>query len=205
MKNFVYLVGPEQGSSVLVVDPAWDVPAIERQLAQDGKSLVGAFVTHHHGDHTNGLGELLARHDVPVYVQKEELDFAAALRQWGRAVHPLGAGSALTVEGMAFTALLTPGHTPGSQCLLAEDAVIAGDTLFVDHCGRCDLPGGNPEAMFRSLSEVLLKLPDGTRMMPGHDYGDMPSSTLEREREHNPYLKFEDAKAFVEFRMRPRS
>jgi glyoxylase-like metal-dependent hydrolase (beta-lactamase superfamily II) len=204
MKNFVYLLGPKEGHHALVVDPAWDVPAIERQLEADGKELAGAFVTHHHGDHTNGLDELLGRHDVPVFIQRAEIDFAPTLRRYRGAVQEVDAGSALDVGGARFLALLTPGHTPGSQCLLAEGSLVAGDTLFVNHCGRCDLPGGDPEAMYRSLTDVLQKLPPDTRLLPGHDYGDVAQSTLERERAQNPYLRFSGLKAFVDFRMKPR-
>ena len=93
MDNFVYLVGPKDSAEVLVVDPAWDVPAIEKALVEDGKRLVGAFVSHCHGDHTNGLPELLARHDVPVYAQRAEVDFSADLRELAAgALRPLGPG-----------------------------------------------------------------------------------------------------------------
>jgi glyoxylase-like metal-dependent hydrolase (beta-lactamase superfamily II) len=205
MKNFVYLLGPQGAHDVLVVDPAWDVPAIERQVAADGKQLAGVFVTHHHADHTNGLDELLGRRDVPVYVQGAEADFSSALKRYEGALRRLEAGSALDVGGAQFQALLTPGHTPGSQCLLAEGALVAGDTLFVNHCGRCDLPGGDAEAMYRSLTQVLLKLPPATRLFPGHDYGDVAESSLERESAQNPYLRFAGLKEFVDFRMRPRT
>jgi glyoxylase-like metal-dependent hydrolase (beta-lactamase superfamily II) len=204
MKNFVYLVGPEESTKVLVIDPAWDVAAIERQLAEDRKELAGIFVSHHHGDHTNGVEELLTRHDVPLYVQRTEADFSSMLRGFGSALRLLGAGDPIDVGGRTFKALLTPGHTPGSQCLWAGDALVSGDTLFVDHCGRCDLPGGDPEAMYRSLSSVLLELPASTRLLPGHDYGDVPVSSLERERQRNPYLLQSSVADFVKLRMRPR-
>jgi glyoxylase-like metal-dependent hydrolase (beta-lactamase superfamily II) len=205
MKNFIYLVGPEGARDVLVVDPAWDVDAIERQLQRDGKRLVGAFVTHHHGDHTNGLAPLLKKHDLPVYVQKAELDLPTPLRELGSALRPLAPGDLLPVPGLRLQALHTPGHTPGSQCLYAHDAVVSGDTLFANHCGRCDLPGGDPEQMFHSLTQVLGRLPADTRLLPGHDYGEVPVSTLERERAKNPYLRFSGVRDFVDYRMRPRA
>lgn len=205
MDNFVYLVGPKDSDEVLVVDPAWDVPAIEAALVQDGKRLVGAFVSHCHGDHINGLPELLSAHDVPVYAQRAEVDFSANLRELASgALRPLSPGDVLTVGGRSFQALHTPGHTPGSHCLLAQDALVSGDTVFINGCGRCDLPGGDPEAMYRSLSQVLLKVPDSTRLFPGHDYASVPVAPMADVRHHNPYFAFPDVAAFVAYRMRPR-
>ncbi|WP_187345067.1 MBL fold metallo-hydrolase [Cystobacter ferrugineus] len=205
MDNFVYLVGPRDSDEVLVVDAAWDVPAIEKALEEDGKRLVGAFVSHCHGDHTNGLPELLSRHDVPVYAQREEVDFSADLRALAPgALRPLDPGAELVVGGRTFQALHTPGHTPGSHCLLAQDALVSGDTVFINGCGRCDLRGGDPEAMYRSLSQVLSKVPDTTRLLPGHDYANVPVASLGEVRQHNPYFGFPDVAAFVAYRMRPR-
>jgi len=205
MDNFVYLVGPRDSQEVLVVDAAWDVPAIEKALAEDGKRLVGAFVSHCHGDHTNGLPELLSRHDVPVYAQRAEVDFSADLRGLAPgALRALEPGAELTVGGRTFQALHTPGHTPGSHCLLAQDALVSGDTVFVNGCGRCDMKGGDPEAMFRSLSQVLGKVPDSTRLLPGHDYADVPVAAMGDVRQKNPYFGFGDVASFVAYRMRPR-
>lgn len=205
MDNFVYLVGPRDSQEVLVVDAAWEVDAIEKALAEDGKRLVGAFVSHCHGDHTNGLPELLARHDVPVYAQRVEVDFSNELRTMTAGVlEALGPGDTLTVGGREFQALHTPGHTPGSHCLLTDGALVSGDTVFINGCGRCDLRGGNPEDMYRSLSQVLLKVPDSTRLFPGHDYAEVPVQDMGHVRQQNPYFTFPDMAAFVAYRMRPR-
>jgi hydroxyacylglutathione hydrolase len=204
MDNFVYLVGAADAPEVLVVDPAWDVPAIERAVAEEGKRLVGAFVSHCHKDHINGLPELLSRHDVPVYAQREEVAFSEDLRALGDALRPVGPGEALTVGPRTFHALHTPGHTPGSHCLFAGDALVSGDTVFINGCGRCDLRGGNPEDMYRSLSQVLLRVPDQTRLWPGHDYADVPVAAMGQVRQGNPYFAFPDVASFVAYRMRPR-
>jgi glyoxylase-like metal-dependent hydrolase (beta-lactamase superfamily II) len=100
--------------------------------------------------------------------------------------------------------LHTPGHTPGSQCVLCGDALVSGDTLFINACGRCDLKGGNPEDMYRSITGVLMRLPDTTRLFPGHDYADVPVAELGAVKQSNPYFQFHDLPSFVEFRMRPR-
>lgn len=88
--------------------------------------------------------------------------------------------------------------------MLCEGALVSGDTVFVNACGRCDLRGGDPEAMYRTISQVLLKLPAETKLLPGHDYGDVKISSLDRERQNNPYFRFPDVTSFVNFRMRPR-
>ncbi|GEN08777.1 Glyoxylase, beta-lactamase superfamily II [Myxococcus fulvus] len=204
MDNFVYLVGAADSRDVVVVDPAWDVDAIERAVEEDGKRLAGAFVSHCHFDHINGLPELLSRHDVPVYAQRAEVEFSAELRELSDALRLLGPGDAVPVGTETFHALHTPGHTPGSHCLLAGDALVSGDTLFINGCGRCDMNGGDPEAMYRSLSQVLLKVPDSTRLWPGHDYADVPVAALGEVRQKNPYFSFPDVASFVAFRMRPR-
>lgn len=204
MDNFVYLVGAEGAPEVAAIDPAWDVDAIQKAAAEDGKRIACAVVSHCHQDHVNGLPELLRRMDVPVYAQKRELDFSADLRAVGDAMKGVDPGEAVQIGPLRATLLHTPGHTPGSHCVLAGDALLSGDTVFVNACGRCDLRGGNPEDMFRTISQVLMQLPPETRLFPGHDYGDLPVSSLARERERNPYFQHHDLASFIAHRMRPR-
>lgn len=203
MENFVYLLGPAEGDEALVIDPAWDVDAILGAAAADGRRIVAGAVSHCHGDHTNGVPGLLERLDVPIYAQREELAFSSELSRMG--VEALGPGDELEVGSLRVKALHTPGHTPGSQCFYVEgDALVSGDTVFVNACGRCDLRGGNPEQLYRTITGTLMKLPEHTRLLPGHDYGDVPVSTLGRERAHNPYFQQHDLQSFVAYRMRPR-
>ena len=204
LDNFVYLIGAPDQREVIVVDPAWDVPAIERAAAEDGKVIAGAFCSHCHNDHINGLPELLSRHDIPIWAQRAEIDFSSELQKLGDALRPLGAGEAIPLPGVGLTAIHTPGHTPGSQCLLANDALVSGDTVFINACGRCDLRGGDPEAMYRSLTVTLGQLPGETRLYPGHDYAIPKTSTLAAERANNPYFQFRELDDFLRLRMRPR-
>jgi len=199
MDNFVYLAGAQGAPEVAVVDPAWDLPANERAAAEDGKVLSCALLTHGHPDHVEALPELLLRHDVPAYFQRDELAFMPRLYQFGRTIRAIAPDEGVRVGPLEIRALLTPGHTPGSQCLLCGDALLTGDTVFVDACGRCDLKGGDPEAMFRSITQVLMKLPDSTRLFPGHDYGDVPVSSIGREKQRNPYFRQPDLKAFLAY------
>ncbi len=204
LKNFLYLVGPEGEPEVAVVDPAWDVPALEAAAQEDGKRISAVVLTHSHNDHINGVPELLRRHDVPVYAHREEVARSAELRRLGEVVRKTSDGDEVRVGSARFSLLHTPGHTAGAQCLLCGDAVVTGDTLFVDHCGHCKSPGADPHQLYRSLTGVLARLPDATRVLPGHDYGPVKISTIAREKEKNPYLRFPDEAAFVEYRMRPR-
>ena len=150
----------------------------------------------------NGLPDVLARGGIRVVAHK--LDVPRLAPELQREVTAVSAGDAVEVGPLRITALHTPGHTPGSTCWHAADSLFAGDTVFVGACGRCDLPGGDPEQMFESLKRVS-QLPDDVRLYPGHDYGDVPVSSIQREKEHNPYFqKLGSLTDFVSWRMRPR-
>jgi len=205
MQNFIYLVGAEDAREAAVIDPAWDVEAILRQAREDGREISAIFVTHHHRDHINGVAPLLERiPGLPVYAQAQEIDFSPALQAFGEALRPVEPDASLRVGGLEVRCIHTPGHTPGSHCLLAEGRLFSGDTLFICGCGRCDLPGGDPEQMFHSLHRVLGALPDETIVYPGHDYADRPVSTIGDEKRDNPYFQRKTLTDFVAFRMRPR-
>jgi glyoxylase-like metal-dependent hydrolase (beta-lactamase superfamily II) len=204
MKNFVCLIGAAGHPEVAVIDPAWDAAAIAAAVQEDGKRLAAIFLTHHHFDHLNAAPALLELADVPVYAQRAEVEFADAVRALGDAVRPVGHGEVIAVGPLPVTCVHTPGHTPGSQCLACGASLFSGDTLFVNACGRCDLPGGDAGQLFESLHRVLAPLGDETTLYPGHDYGDVPVSTLGRERRLNPYLALTQRSDFVAYRLRPR-
>jgi len=202
MENFVYLVGAEGARETAIVDPAWDVAAGLRAAEEDGRTITHALISHHHFDHVNGLPEVLAQGAIRVFAHRADVPRLAPELQ--REVTPLDAGEAVEVGPLRIAAMHTPGHTPGSTCWHAGDGLFAGDTVFVNACGRCDLAGGNPEQMFQSLKRVS-QLPDEVRLYPGHDYGDVPVSSVARERERNPYFqKLSSLTEFVAYRMRPR-
>ncbi len=205
MKNFIHLVGADTAREVAVIDPAWDVPALLDEVARDGKQLAAVVLTHSHDDHLNGVPQLLRSHDVPIYAQRTEIAFNDRLQDFVGALKPVAPGDRVKVGPLELTFIHTPGHTPGSQCLSCGGALFSGDTLFVDHCGRCDFPGSDVGAMFGSLHKVLGALADETTLYPGHDYGALKVSTLERERRLNPYLLRKDLKSFSDYRLRPRS
>ena len=199
MVNFVYLLGDRGTGECVVVDPAYDVEAISAVAEADGMRLTGALVTHYHPDHCGGsmagftiegVVELLERHPVPIHIQATE-------GEWVRKSTGLGTadlvehqpGDVVTVGEIPIELVHTPGHTPGSQCFLVHDSLVSGDTLFLDGCGRTDLPGGDPEALYLSLTQTLAKVPDDTVLFPGHQYSVASSARLGDTRVTNVVFK----------------
>ena len=194
MRNFAYLIGDRQTSDTVVVDPAYAAQDLVDVLEADGMHLSGVLVTHHHPDHVGGsmmgftlkgLAELLERVSVPVHVNVHEADWVAKVT--GIARSELTAhehGDKVLVGDIDIELLHTPGHTPGSQCFLLDGRLVAGDTLFLEGCGRTDFPGGNVDDMFRSL-QALAHLPGDPTVFPGHWYSAEPSAALSEVRDSN--------------------
>lgn len=207
MENFVYLLGAEGARETAIVDPAWDIDAALAAAAEYGRTITHAVLSHHHHDHVNGALPLLAKASVRVHAGKA--DVAKLAPELQPEVTALAGGDAVQVGPLALRALHTPGHTPGSTCFevasaQGERALFAGDTVFVGACGRCDLAGGDPAQMFESLRRIGA-LGDEVKLYPGHDYGDIPVSSVGREREKNPYFaKLSSVEEFIALRMRPR-
>ena len=201
MENFVYLIGSLKTREAAVVDPAWEVSAILEAAEARGLRIRHILLSHSHYDHINGVAELLSKTDAAVYMDPEE--FKIFDSPWGR-VKKTSSKGGLKLGDLTIRFLHTPGHTPGSQCFWVEDNLISGDTLFIEGCGRCDLKGGDPAAMYESLTKVILPLAGDTALYPGHNYADHSTSSLREEKEKNPYLCFSDLESFVKFRMRPR-
>ncbi len=199
MANFVYLVGDDEQKVCMVVDPAWDIPGILEVADREDIKLTGALVTHYHPDHVGGnifghnitgLAELLATRPVKVHVnevESEGVKQVTGLSETDLEKHR--GGDEIPIGNIKVRLLHTPGHTPGSQCFLAEGALVSGDTLFIGGCGRVDLPGSDPEAMYHSLTRVLSKLPEDTLLFPGHNYASRPVSTIGDEKMENHYLR----------------
>jgi glyoxylase-like metal-dependent hydrolase (beta-lactamase superfamily II) len=195
MVNFVYAIGDRSTGEVVVVDPAYDVQGVLDLLAADGMRLTGALVTHYHPDHVGGsmmgyeiqgVADLLALQAVPIHVQDDEA--AGVVRVTGASESDLvrhRSGDTVTVGDVLIELIHTPGHTPGSQCFLVDGRLVAGDTLFLEGCGRTDLPGGDPVALYESLTKRLAKVPDEAVLFPGHLYSPEPFASMGETRRLN--------------------
>jgi glyoxylase-like metal-dependent hydrolase (beta-lactamase superfamily II) len=194
MVNFVYLIGDRQTGEAVVVDPAYGVADLLDLLEADGMRLVGALATHYHPDHVGGtmggfsiegVRELLDRAEVPVHVQADEREWVTKVTGANDELVSHGSGDVVTVGQIPIELIHTPGHTPGSQCFLVDNRLVAGDTLFLDGCGRTDLPGGDPSQLYVSLTQKLAKVPDDAILFPGHLYSAEPSASMGETRRWN--------------------
>ena len=199
MRNFTYALGDRETGDAVLVDPAYRPSELLDLIVADGMILVSVIATHYHPDHVGGtlmgeqhvagVAELLTLVDVPVHVQADEvvwLKARAGLDDEALEVHH--GRDHLDVGAVTLTLLHTPGHTPGSQCVLVESRLLSGDTLFIDGCGRTDFPGGNATEMYKSLSERLSKVSDETVLYPGHLYAPESSMTMGEVRARNYVL-----------------
>jgi glyoxylase-like metal-dependent hydrolase (beta-lactamase superfamily II) len=200
MVNFVYLIGDKETGEAVVVDAAYDIPGLLEIVAADGMRLVGAMATHYHQDHVggsfsgitiSGLAQLLDEVSVPVHVQDVEGD--GVIKVTGVSDEDLvrhASGDIVTVGQIPIELIHTPGHTPGSQCFLLDGHLVAGDTLFLEGCGRVDLPGGDAEALYHSINTTLARVPDTTVLYPGHLYAPEPNAPMGDVRESNYVFRF---------------
>jgi glyoxylase-like metal-dependent hydrolase (beta-lactamase superfamily II) len=195
MVNFVYLVGDRETGEAVAVDAAYDIKGLLEILDADGMKLVGALATHYHADHVggdmmglriSGVRELLTIKPVPIHVQADEAPWVRRVTgaEPGDLVEH-ASGDTVMVGEIPIELIHTPGHTPGSQCFLVDNRLVAGDTLFLEGCGRTDLPGGDPAALYESLTQKLAKVPDDAVLYPGHLYSPEPSATMGDTRKHN--------------------
>jgi len=199
MVNFVYLIGDRETKEAIVVDPTYAPGELLEIARADGMSLVGALATHWHPDHIGGdlfgnplegIRELLELQGLKVHIQREEAPWVK--RMTGVSDSDLvlhSGGDVVQVGEIPIMLLHTPGHTPGSQCFLVQDRLVAGDTLFLQGCGRTDLPGGDPSALYRSLTQVLAKVPDSAILFPGHQYAPQGSASMLDTRKTNYVFK----------------
>jgi glyoxylase-like metal-dependent hydrolase (beta-lactamase superfamily II) len=197
MVNFVYLIGDRETGDAVAVDPAYGARELVEILGAEGLELRGVLATHWHPDHLGGdlmgygiegIREIAGMVDVsaPVHVHRDEAEWvkrATGVSDSDLAVHD--SGDVVMVGEIPVTLLHTPGHTPGSQCFVVDGRLVAGDTLFLEGCGRTDLPGADPDQMYESLTQRLAKIPDDTVLYPGHLYSPEPSATMGETRERN--------------------
>ena len=180
-----YIIHDEKSTTCCVIDPGYDPNTILDKLDSLGLTLEAVLLTHGHFDHVGGVKELAAETGCDVYLHPDDLTMppmmtAGALYY----TKTYTEGTTLHLAGLDITVLHTPGHTPGSVCLLTETTILSGDTLFAGSCGRTDLPGGNWATILKSLKR-LASLEGNFWILPGHG----PSTTLRDVKRYNPYLR----------------
>ena len=180
-----YIIHDENSKTCAVIDPGYEGTAVLRKAQSLGLTVEAILLTHGHFDHVGGVKDIAAATSCRVYLCADDLSMPEMMT-----AGPLyytdtyGEGDTLNLAGLTVHVIHTPGHTPGSVCLLVEDAMFSGDTLFAGSCGRVDLPGGDWAAILQSLRR-LAQMEADFRVFPGH----AESTTLAREKKYNPYMR----------------
>lgn len=198
METFAYLVGDEASRTCALIDPAFDTDRLLALAKDEGYTITHVINTHRHADHCAGNAAIIAATGATLLAHEKDaphlgkLINGALARLVGGKPSPkadvhLKDKDTIEIGQTKLTVLHTPGHTPGGMCLYAEGHVFTGDTLFVGAVGRTDLPGGSAATLLASIKTRIYTLPDQTRVWPGHDYGETPSSTVAEERKTNPF------------------
>ncbi len=185
MQNFSYLIGCSKTRECAIVDPAWDSKILEDAAKKHKLTIKKILVTHTDYDHINAVEQLFKDTKAPVYVHTLGVNDIKARNVSD--VIAIDEGSEIKVGTIPISVIYTPGHKPTNVCFILDKKIITGDTLFVEGCGRVDMPGGNIKKQWDSLQR-LKKMDDDMGVYPGHDYGSLPHSTIGYEKKHNPYL-----------------
>ncbi len=205
MENFAYLVGCRRTREVAIVDPAWDIDSLMNIVREKDYKVNAALVTHYHPDHcggsfgqntVSGVAELQAVNPVKVYANKLEAEGLKKVTGISdNDIAKVESGDTLKIGDIEIEFLHTPGHTPGSQCFRVKHTLVSGDTLFINGCGRVDLPGSDVDDMYHSLQK-LSALPDDTLLLPGHNYSHVPHATMAETRQQNVYMRINNLESW---------
>lgn len=206
MVNFAYLLGDRESGECVVVDPAYAVDELVAIAESDDMKIVGALASHYHADHIGGsmmgysiegITRLLEHHNVPIHVNEHEVQWITKTTGVeSNSLQSHSSGDIVTVGELEVVLVHTPGHTPGSQCFLVNGCLVSGDTLFLDGCGRTDLPGSDVGQMYESLNR-LATLPDETIVLPGHRYSEPPAARLSDVKQFNYVFKPKTKEAWL--------
>lgn len=199
MAVFAYLIGDPITGDGLVIDPADNVEEIITEAKKNKLRINYIVNTHGHVDHIGGNAEMKKHTGAKIIVHEEDAFMltstpAMMLKIFGAKQSPpadilVQDGNTIDTGNVSLKVIHTPGHSPGGMSLFTPGFVFTGDTLFVEAVGRTDLPGGSWQIMYKSIQDKLFTLPDETRVMPGHNYGRTPTSTIGHEKIYNPSVR----------------
>jgi hydroxyacylglutathione hydrolase len=201
LQNFCEILYCPDTKEAAIVDPAWEVDRLMKEVEARGLRVTTLLITHTHNDHIEGVAELVAKTGCAVVVSPRE---AKNVRGDAKTLVDAVEGVDVAIGKRGVRVLETPGHTVGGVCFLADGYIITGDLLFIGGCGRTDFQGGDTATMWKSLQRVAA-LPEETRVYPGHDYGDTPTSTLGQEVRTNRFLLCKSYEEFRSLRERKRA
>lgn len=180
-----YMAWAETSETCILVDPGFDAEQILEQVRAKGKKVEAVLLTHGHFDHVGGARKIMEAAGCRVYIHREDMALPSRMTLGTiPCTDHYDDGDVLELAGLTLQVVHTPGHTPGGVCLLCEDVMFAGDTLFAGTCGRTDLPGSSYSQMRKSLA-TLAALEKDYRVLPGHG----EASALQVEKQINPYLQ----------------
>ncbi|HEX3047412.1 MAG TPA: MBL fold metallo-hydrolase [Bacillota bacterium] len=201
IKNYSYFIIDLSTGSTALVDPAWDFPQLNSVIISKDLKLTTILLTHHHLDHVNLVRPFIKQYQPTVYISQKEI---ARYKFRCPNLTPVQHNDQIEFGQTIITCLETPGHTAGSMCFLLPDALFTGDTIFIEGCGMCKTPGGDPWAMYQSLQMIKERVDPTVNIYPGHSYGKPPGYPLGYLLKENTYFLFNTGEAFVKYRMRPR-
>ena len=190
MQNFTYLLEDEDSGEAIVIDPSWDLPDVLQTIERNNMKIKYIVNTHYHFDHTIG-NDFMKKSTGAKIIQHKE----SALKNDMN----VSDGDKIKFGNSELTVFHTPGHSKDSMCLVGDDKIFSGDTLFVGNCGRIDLPGGNARELYHSLFYVVSKMNENLVLYPGHNYGSSVTSTIGKEKKTNFVLQPRTEDEFVEF------
>ena len=190
MANFTYIIADEDAGDAAIIDPSWDLDEIFNILKKNGWKALYIINTHTHFDHVLGNDQVATITGAKI-IQHENSDLEKDIA--------IKDGDTIQLGNIKIKVMYTPGHSKDSMCLVLDDAIFTGDTLFVGNCGRTDLPGSDPIEMYNSLFNRLAKLDEKLTIYPGHDYGASPTSTIGHEKKTNYVLQPRSKQEFLQF------
>ncbi|RAP38831.1 hypothetical protein DID80_01875 [Candidatus Marinamargulisbacteria bacterium SCGC AAA071-K20] len=202
MDNFVYILADLKTRKCAVVDPAWDVDYFLTHIKAQNFELEAIFLTHGHGDHINGVEDILKFKNVPVYLSSKclyhppsyaKVHYTDDIPETDDTVEPSKTDNkkntynTVPLGNLELTVIPTPGHSPGGQCFLYKKTLISGDTVFVNGCGHCRLEGASVSLLYDAI-QLIKTLDDDIIIYPGHDYGPTGTDTIGKQKKTNPYF-----------------